>query len=99
MYRSWSRVEKLNPIIFRKSLFWSEYILYSILMSSKNKLFQKIIGFSFSTLDHDLYIFGTYCNYFLCSLEPVGSTGNNYSITWVTEKILTQEKLIFCSFV
>ena len=71
------------------------YKIYSL----QKKLFQKIIGFSFSTLDHDLYIFGTYCNYFLCSLEPVGSTGNNYSITWVTEKILTQEKLIFCSFV
>ena len=25
----------------------------------------------------------------------MGSTGNNYSITWVTKKILTQEKHIF----
>ncbi len=25
----------------------------------------------------------------------MGSTGNNYNITWVTKKILTQEKHIF----
>ena len=61
----------------------------------QKKLFKKITGFGFSTLDHDLYIFGTCCNYFLCFLDPGKSTGNNYSITWVTKKILTQEKHIF----
>ncbi len=95
MYRSWSRVEKLNPIIFWKSFFWRHQNTVQNILTSKKKLFQKIIGFSFSTLDHDLYIFGTCCNYFLCSLDPGESTGNNYSITWVTKNILTQEKHIF----
>ena len=94
MYRLWSRVEKLNPIIFWKSFFFEDIkILYKI-YSFQKKLFQKITGFSFSTLDHDLYIFGTCCNYFLCSLDPRESTGNTYSITWVTKNILTQGKHI-----
>ena len=54
-----------------------------------------MIRFSFSTPDHDLYIFGTCCNYFLCSLDPGESVGNNYSITSVTKKNVTQEKHIF----
>ena len=58
-------------------------------------LFQKIIVFSFWPLDHNLCLFGTCRNYCLCSLDPGESTGNNYSITWVTKKILTQEKHIF----
>ena len=92
MYRSWSRVEQLGPIIFWKSFFCcSEYFLYSILMSSK-KAFQKIIESVFSTLDHDLQIIVTRCNYFLCSLDPGQSIDNNYSITEVTQNILTQEK-------
>ena len=72
----------------------SEYILYSILMSSK-KLFRRIIEFGFSTLDHDLSVFGTCSKYVLCSLDPGKSIGNNYSIIWVTKKILMQEKHIF----
>ena len=71
-----------------------EYFLYSILMSSK-KAFSKNIGFEFSTLDHDLYICGTCCNYFLCSLDPEESIDNNYSITQLIKIILTQEKHIF----
>ena len=38
MYRSWSISQKLSLMVFWKSFFWSEYILYSILMSSKKKL-------------------------------------------------------------
>ena len=49
----------------------------------------------FSTLDHDLYICGACCNYFLCSLDPGESIGNNYSITQPIKMILTQEKHIF----
>ena len=60
-------------------------------MSSK-KAFQKIIESVFSTLDHDLQIIVTRCNYFLCSLDPGQSIDNNYSITEVTQNILTQEK-------
>ena len=85
MYRSWSRVDKLIPIIFWKSFFEVRVYFVQNILTSK-KLFQKIIGFSLSTLDHDLYIFGTCCNYFLCSLDPGESVGNNYSITWVTKK-------------
>ena len=50
---------------------------------------------SFSTLYHDLLIFTTCCNYFLCSLDPGKSIGNNYGITRPTKNILTQEKGIF----
>ena len=60
------------------------------------KSFLKNIGFGFSTLDHDLYISGKCCNYFLYSLDPGESIDNNYSIIWATKKILTQEKHI-CS--
>ena len=50
---------------------------------------------SFSTLYHDLLIFTTCCNYFVCSLDPGKSIGNNYGITRPTKHILTQEKCIF----
>ena len=70
-------------------------IFCTVFWCLQRKLFQKIIGFSFSTLDRDLYMFGTSCNYFLCSLDPEEYTGNSYSITWVTKQILTQEKHIF----
>ena len=49
----------------------------------------------FSALDHDLYICGACCNYFLCSLDPGESIGNNYSITQRIKMILTQEEHIF----
>ncbi len=49
----------------------------------------------FFTLDHDLYISGKCCNYFLYSLDPGESIDNNYSITWAIKNILTQEKRIF----
>ena len=78
-----------------KKLFWSEYILYSFWMSSKKKLFQKIMWLSFSTIYHDLLIFTTCYNYFLCSLDPGKSIGNNYCITRPSKNILTQEKGIF----
>ena len=94
MYSSWSRAEKTSLVIFWKSFFWIEYFLYSILMSSK-KAFSKNIRFEFSTLDHDLYICGTCCNYFLCSLDPEESIDNNDSITQPIITILTQEKHIF----
>ena len=61
----------------------------------KKSFFKKNIGFSFSTLAHDLYIFDTCYNYVLCSLDPGESISNNYSIIWVTKNILTHEKHIF----
>ena len=64
-------------------------------MYSKKKLFSKNHKTCFSTLDHDLYICGTCCNYFLCSLDPGESIDNNYSITQPIKTILTQEKHIF----
>ena len=64
-------------------------------MSLKKKLFQKIIGTIFSSLAHDQCIFGRCCNYFLCSLDPGQSIGNNYSVTRLTKIFLTQEKRIF----
>ena len=94
MYRSWSGVKKLSPIIFWKVFFEDRKILYKI-YSLQKKLFKKIIGFSFLTLDHDLCISSTCYNYFLCSFDPGESTGNNYSIIWVTKNILTREKHIF----
>ena len=54
-------------------------IVYKI-YSLQKKRFQKIIEFSFSTLDHDLYVSDACCNYVLCSLDPGESIGNNYSI-------------------
>ena len=42
-----------------------------------SKLFQKIIKFDLSTLDHVLRIADTCCNYFLCSLYTGESIGNN----------------------
>ena len=71
-------------------------ILYKTYSLQKKEDFQNIIESEVSTLDHDLYIFGTCCNCFLCSLNPGKYTGNSYSITWVTKNILTQEKRI-CS--
>ena len=67
------------------------YKIYSL----QKKIFQKINEFSFSTLDHDLYVSGTCCNYVLCSLDPGESIRNNYNIIWITKNSLTHEKHIF----
>ena len=81
----------------KKAFFWihqnSENTIQNIFTSKK--LFQKIARLVFSTLDHDLYICSTCCNYFLCSLDPGESIDNNYSITQPIKTILTQEKHIF----
>ena len=81
-------------MVFGKS-FFEVSIFCTAFWCLQKDLFQKIIVFSFWPLDHNLCIFGTCRNYCLCSLDPGESTGNNYSITWVTKKILTQEKHIF----
>ena len=59
------------------------------------KLFQKITRLAFSTLDHDLCICSACYDYYLCSLDPGESIGNNYSITQPIKTILKQEKHIF----
>ncbi len=93
--RSWSRVDKTKPIFFWKWLFlkWVYFVHYFDVF--KEKVFQKIVVFVFSTLNHDLLIFDTWCKYLLCSLDLGKSIGINYSIIWVTKNILTQEKHIF----
>ena len=93
--RSWSRVETTDSIIFWKSFFGRHQNTVQKILTAKKKDFQNIIGPGFSTLDHDLYIFGIYCKYFLCSLVPGQSIGNNYSITGVTINILKLEKHVF----
>ncbi len=50
------------------------------------------LGGTLNITHHDLCIFGTCCNYCLCSLDLEESIGNNYSITRPTKTILTQEK-------
>ena len=76
MHRSRSRGGKLCPVIFEKAFFEVIKRLYKIYSLQKN-LFQKIIKLDFLTLDHVLRISDTYCNYFLCSLYPGESIGNN----------------------
>ena len=68
--------------------------MYRICILQK-KLFKKIIGFSFLTLDHNLCVSSTCYNYLLSSFDPGKSTGINYSIIWDTQNILTREKHIF----
>ena len=77
-----------------KSFFWSEYILYRILRSSR-KAFQKIIGLSFLTPDHDLCISSKCYNNLLCFFDPGKCNGDNYSIICDTKNVLTREKHIF----
>ena len=81
-------------MVFGKS-FFEVSIFCTAFWCLQKDFFQKIVVFSFWPLDHNLCIFGTCRNYFLCSLDPGESTGNNYSITRVTKKILSQEKHIF----
>ena len=64
-------------------MFWKSFFpvikrLYKI-YSLQKKLFQKIAGFDFSTLHHELYISGTCCNYLLCSSDTGESICNNWN--------------------
>ena len=93
--RSWYIVEKLSHIIFWKSFFLKTSKNCTKYTHFKKHFSKKSMWLSFSTLYHDLFIFITCCNYFLCSLDPGKSIGNNYSITRPTKNILTQEKGIF----
>ena len=86
---------KTKPNNFLRKLFLKRVYFVQYFDVFKKKLFQKIMWLSFSTIYHDLLIFTTRCNYFLCSLDPGKSIGNNYSITRPTKNILTREKGIF----
>ena len=68
---------KTKPNNFLKKLFFEDIKMLYKIYSLQKKLFQKIIGFCFSTLDHDLSIFGTCCAYQKCSLDLAESFGTN----------------------
>ena len=54
-----------------------------------------MITLTFLDLDHVLWVFSTYHNYLLCSLDIHKCIGNNKSIIWLTHEILSQQKDIF----